>query len=173
MHSFLIRMAGFLETWSHAHHYTRRYCCDAVPFVYHTLIRRLSMYVYDAVVGTFERDTGVDLCFALLRDYYFFLKSLKEKAALRHVHHTICMDCCQEQMDEIDALSPILERMRTEEVYLLIFVRDHGEEIPLFAEDLVHRTDCGLESYWSKYQVALAGHSSSAGAPSSRRSKPP
>lgn len=166
-------MAGLLETWSHARHFTRRYCCHAVPFVYHTLVRRLSLYVYDTVVGTLERDCGIDLCFVLLSDYYFFLKELKEELALKHIHQTICMDCCQEQMDEIDALSLILERMRTEEIYLLIFVRDHDEEMPLFAEDLVHRTDCGLESRWGKYQERLARHFSDAGASTSRRSKPP
>lgn len=177
VHSFLIRMAGLLETWSHARHFTRRYCCHAVPFVYHTLVQRLSMYVYDTVVGTFERDCGIDLCFVLLNDYYFFLKELKGELALKHLHQTICADCCQDQMNEIDDLSPILDRMRTEEIYLLIFVKDSSGDtehsIPLFAEDLVHRTDCGLESRWSKHQERLARRFSNPEVSTSRRSKPP
>lgn len=169
MRLFLIQMAESVGTWSHAHHTTRRYCCNAVPFVYFTLVQRLGLYVYDTAVGTLERDCGIDLCFIILNDYYFFLKELKEEIIREHLHRTICPDCCQEQMDEIDTLSPILDRMRTEEIYLLIFVREHGEEVPLFAEDLVHQVDCDLESRWSKYQARLARRSDARVSTSQRR----
>lgn len=143
-------------SWFHAIHYTRRYCCRAAPFIYRTLVNRLS-YVYDQKVGTKMRGWAVSHCVRLLVDFGNFLENLANELEdpRSHSHDTACPDCLREMSQEMDDLIRIVNNMEDSEIYLLIFVRENEgdrEGSPLLAEYLKHKTDCGLERRWIKLQ---------------------